>query len=122
MEKVLSVIAREMSKLNIDYHYMYNDNQHVIYPYVTAEYSENSYTHEENSTSADLLLEVWNRGGYIPLLEVAKTIKQHFSDFRYTCDNFAMCVTYDGCFAQRTNDIKLKKLEIHLSIKVWKGV
>ena len=121
MENVLSVIAAEMDKLGIDYHYVYNDSVNITYPYATAEYSANDYVDEDMSTSADMLLEVWNRGGYTPLIEVDKKIKKHFSDFRFTSEGFAVCVSYAGCYTRRTNDTKLKKLEIHLDIKMWEG-
>lgn len=122
MENVLNVINEEMKKLGIDYYYLTNTSESVTYPYVTGEYYESGYTFEDGSTEANLLLEAWTRGSNLDLVRLNDDIKEYFKDFRTIKDGCAIHISYASNYPRRTNDINLKKIEINLDIRYWKGV
>lgn len=122
IDKVLQIINEEMQKLNINYFYLYNDSEKVTYPYVTGEYAESSYAHENQMTQGDLLLECWNRGSDINLIAVINKIKEHFAEFQTVKNNIGIAINYNSCVPRRTNDINLKKYEMHLDVVHWKGI
>lgn len=121
IDKVLEIINDEMTNIGVDYSYMINDKEPITYPYVTGEYSENGYSSENKMTTCDLLLECWNRGSEYGLIEVINKIKNHFDNFSTVQDGVGVAIDYSSCVPRRTNDINLKKVEIHLDIVYWKG-
>lgn len=118
--KVISVIAEEMKNLNINYALM-QWNKDVAYPYFTGEFYENSFKYEDGSTGGEMLLEGWTRGTWTELYELTEEIKSHFANFSTIQDNTGISITYLNSSPIRTGDIQLKKIQIRLDIKTWKG-
>lgn len=121
MDKILNIIANEFKTLGINYHYLYNKDASVTYPYITAEYTESDYSYEDNSNRGDMLLEVWNRDSNLELISLNQTIKNHFRDLRVVLDNVVAHISYANSTPIRTNDVNLNKIEIHLDITYWEG-
>ncbi len=121
IEKVLKIINDEMQKLNLNYFYLYNDSEKVIYPYITGEYTESTYANENRMTNGDMLLECWNRGSDLNLIIAINKLKEHFAEFQTVQDDIGLAINYNSCSPRRTDDVNLKKYEIHLDIVYWKG-
>ena len=121
MKEILQIINTEMQSLGIEYYYLYNNASTVKYPYVIGEYTETSYSFEDNSNSGDMLLEVWNKGSQSNLLEVLNKIKNHFRDLYITKDTVVAHIAFNSAMPVRTNDASLFKLQINLDINYWEG-
>lgn len=119
---VLQVFKTELEKLGINYSYMMNESEKVVYPYVTGEFSENDWTHENLMASGTMLLEAWTRNTWAELTELAEKIKVHFSEFQTIINGVAVAINYTTAMPRRTNDIELKKMEIQLDCVSWKGI
>lgn len=119
---VLQVFKTELEKLGINYSYMMNESEKVTYPYVTGEFSENDWTHENLMASGNMLLEAWTRNTWAELTELTEKIKAHFSEFQTIQNGVAVAINYTTAMPRRTNDIELKKMEIQLDCVYWKGI
>lgn len=119
---VLQVFKTELEKLGINYSYMMNESEKVVYPYVTGEFSENDWTYENLMASGTMLLEAWTRNTWAELTELAEKIKVHFSEFQTIINGVAVAINYTTAMPRRTNDIELKKMEIQLDCVYWKGI
>lgn len=117
---VTTVFAAEMRALNLNYAFMEWKGE-TVYPYFTGEYYENSYTFEDNSTGGEILLEGWTRGEWAELYRISGAIKERFSNFTKIYKNIAVSITFINAAPVRTGDIELKKIQIRLATKSWKG-
>ena len=52
---------------------------------------------------------------------IKEKIKKHFQDLRASIDSGSIAVFYGGAFYVPTGEADLKKLQINLNIKTWKG-
>ena len=121
MIDVLEIINKELNDLGIEYYYFYNTSETVTYPYVTGEFTQSDYTFEDGANYGDFLLEVWNRGKMLPILEVVQKIKDHFRDFRYVEGNKTFHISFQSAVPLRTNEETLNKYEVHLDVYYWEG-
>ena len=121
MENAVTVaFASEMQKLNINYAFM-EWRGAIVYPYFTGEYFTNNYSFEDNKTSGEILLEGWTRGTWDELNALDEQIKAHFANFTTVKDGTAVSIAYLNSIPVRTGDIELKKIQIRLETKSWKG-
>ena len=118
---VMTVFAAEMKKLNLNYALM-EWKKDIVYPYFTGEYYENGYSYEDSATSGEILLEGWTRGRWTELYELCEQIKEHFVNFTTVKGNTGISITYLNAAPVRTGDIELKKIQIRLATKSWKGL
>ena len=97
----------------------------VRYPYFVGEIREEPITTEDGFEQSTMILAGFSRGKYIDLeLEKAK-IKKHFNPIhglRGNTDSGSIAVFFDHAFPVPTNEAELKRIEIYLKIKEWKGV
>lgn len=96
----------------------------VVYPYFVGEITEEPTMTEDGFEESTLLLTGFHRGKFIDLETVKNRIKNHFPHF-YGCraktDSGAIAVFFDGSFYIPTGEADLKKIQINLKIKEWKG-
>lgn len=121
MEKILKIINEQMKSLGIEYYYLYNNAPKVIYPYVTGEFTQSTFSYEDGSNNGDMLLECWNRGSQLSLIYLLQKIKEHFEDLRVVKDSTVAHISFNSAYPVRTNDAELLKIEIHLDITYWEG-
>lgn len=121
MVDILTIINDQMKVLGIEYYYLYNNAPKVAYPYVTGEFTQNDYSYEDNSNSGDMLLECWNRGSQINLINLHQKIREHFKNLQVIKSNLVAHISYNSAYPVRTNDADLFKLEIHLDVTYWEG-
>lgn len=96
----------------------------VVYPYFVGEMTEEPPVTEDGAEESTLILTGFHRGRLIALEQAKETIKRHFHPI-YGCrgdtDSGAIAVFFDGAFYVPTGEAGLKRIEIHLKIKEWKG-
>lgn len=99
----------------------------VQYPYGVGEITEEPTMTEDGFEQSTLLLTFFNRGSEGVLLgleEIKEKIKKHFHSIyglRATTKSGSITVYYGGAFYVPTNEAELKRLQINLIIKEWKG-
>ena len=96
----------------------------VKYPYFVGEITEEPTMTEDGLEQSTLLLTGFNRGKMLDLLTVKEKIKKHFDPIyglRSDTDSGAIAVFFDGFFTVPTGEADLKKIQINLKIKEWKG-
>jgi hypothetical protein len=99
----------------------------VQYPYGVGEITEEPTMTEDGLEQSTLLLTFFNRGSEGVLLgleEIKEKIKKHFHSIyglRAATDSGSITVYYGGAFYVPTNEAELKRLQINLIIKEWKG-
>lgn len=98
----------------------------VKYPYFVGEQpSPEAFPAEDGSEVSTIILTGFHRGKIIDLETVKENIKGHFSPIhglRSRTDSGSIAVFYDGSFYVPTGEADLKKIQINLTIKEWKGV
>lgn len=96
----------------------------VIYPYYVGEVTEEPTTTEDGAEQSTLILTGFHRGSFIDLERGKEKIKMVFHPIyglRGNTDSGAIAVFFDGSFYVPTGEADLKRIEIHLKIKEWKG-
>ena len=97
----------------------------IKYPYFVGEISEEEPTTEDGAEFSTFMLNGFHRGKYIDLEEIREKIKKHFSTIhglRGSTESGAIAVFYGSAFYIPTNEADLKRIQINLTIKEWKGV
>lgn len=130
MKQVLKFIASEMKKAGIDYHFLRNKKRKVAYPYFVGELFPAEPVTEDGKKEFTLLVEGFNRkseatdGTLYELLEEAEKIEYHFPSvggLTTVVNNQAIVVFFCGCQPVDSGDEQLEKVQVNLSIKMWKG-
>ena len=99
-------------------------NSSIQYPYFVGEVTEEPITQEDGFEQSTLLLTGFHRGALIDLEEIKDKIKKHFDPIyglRDSDEDGTIIVFYDGAFYISTGEADLKKIQINLTIKEWKG-
>ena len=97
----------------------------VIYPYSVGEITEEPVVTEDGLEESTMILTVFHRGKYVDMETVKEKIKRHFCPVTGLCaktDSGSIAVFFDGSFYIPTGEAELKKMQINLKIKEWKGV
>ena len=114
----------QMTSLGIPYEFG-EWTSDVIYPYFVGEITENEPQTEDGAEEAPFILTGLHRGKYIDLEEAKEKIKKHFHPvhgLRATTDSgSSIAVFFAGAFYVPTGEAELKKIQINLKIKQWKG-
>lgn len=130
MKQVLKLIASEMKKANVDYHFMKNKKKRITYPYFVGELLPTESTTEDGKKEFTLVLDGFNRksetteGTLFELLEEAEKIENHFPQVEgltAIVKNQAIAVYFSSCQSVDSGDEQLEKVQVNLSIKTWKG-
>lgn len=119
----LKFINEQMDILAVPYEYGEWTSE-VSYPYSVGEISEEPIVNEDGSAESTLLLTVFTRGSYLELERIKEKIRKHFNPIcglRATTDSGAIAVFFDGSFPVPTGEANLKRIQINLTIKEWKG-
>ena len=121
---ILQFINEQMSALDIRYEFG-EWTSDIKYPYFVGEITEEPIVTESGLEEATMLLTGFHRGNFIDLATIKNVIKQHFDPINGLCatteDGSAIAVFFDGSFYIPTGEADLKKIQINLKIKQWKG-
>ena len=122
MEK-LKFINEQMGVISVPYEFG-EWTSDVVYPYFVGEITEEPPNTEDGAEQSTLILSGFHRGKYIDLETIKNKIKKHFpaiEGLRAKTGSGSIAVFFDGAFYVPTGEAELKKIEIHLKIKEWKG-
>jgi hypothetical protein len=122
MEK-LKFIKEQMDSLSINYEYG-EWTSAKVYPYFTGEVTEEPVATEDGYEESTLILEGFHRGKEIDILREKEKIKKHFHPIVGNCaktGSGSIAVFFDGFFSVPTWEAELKRIQITLKIKEWKG-
>ena len=119
---VLKFINEQMSVLNIPYEFGEWTSE-VQYPYSVGEIVEPEPTTEDGMEEPEFLLTAFYRGSepYSALENIKEKVKKHFEDLRAKTDEGTIAVSFGGASYIPTGEADLKRLQINLKIKTWKG-
>ena len=123
METALQFIQEQMDKLSIPYEFG-EWTQNITYPYYVGEITEEPITTEDGLQRSTIIINGFHRGAYVDLLTDAANMKKHFHPIhglRASTNEGAIAVFYENAFFVPTNEAGLKRIQINLSVKEWKG-
>ena len=92
-----------------------------IYPYMTYEYYETNVTHEDGGTTGELLCEIWTRNTFAELIDIKDRLKEHFKQKNIMVGNNVYHFDYVSSTPEDTGDAELKKVQVNIITKYWKG-
>lgn len=124
MKNALKVIKDELNGIGIPYEFM-RWTDAVDGQYWVGEYTETPSINEDGYEESTLLLTGTTRGSWMELEESKDKIKHHFpavGGYRTTTETGALCVFYDNALPVPTGEAELKRMQINLHIKQWKGM
>lgn len=119
----LSFISEQMTKLGINYEFD-TWTSDVRYPYFVGEFHEDEPFTEDGAETSYMILTGFHRGKYISLEEAKNKIKKHFdpiNGLRAKTDSGSIAVFFAGAYNIPSGEADLKKIQITLKIKEWKG-
>lgn len=119
----LKFISEQMTAIGVPYEFG-EWSSAVEYPYFVGEFTEEPTTTEDGLEETTLLLTGFHRGNRIELEKKKAAIKKHFPPNVGLCaktDSGSIAVFFDGSFPLPAGEAGLKKMQINLKIKEWKG-
>lgn len=96
----------------------------IKYPYFVGELTEEPIVTEDGKEESTLILTGFTRGKYLAMEELKDKIKKHFdpiNGLRAKTDSGSIAVFFNGSFYVPTGEADLKRIQINLLIKEWKG-
>lgn len=124
MIEVLNVISQQMESLHLNYEFGRMTKSPPTYPYWVGDYTQEEPMTEDGLEQATILLMGFSRGNHLALETEKAAINDRFKHgVTVMTDTGAAVVIFSaGNFnvPLETND--LKKCQVNLSIKIWKGV
>lgn len=123
-EIVLGTINTELHNLDVPYEFM-RWTSPVEDRYWVGEYSEIPTDTEDGYEEGTLILTGTTRQSWLELLQDKAKIKDHFSSvggLRKGTDIGTMVFFYENSFPVDTGEADLKRMQINIHIKTWKGM
>ena len=120
----LKFIADQMDMIEVPYEFG-EWSSDIKYPYTVGEITEEPTLTEDGFEQSTMLLTVFHRGKRIDMETVKNKIKSHFPPVYglrgRTDSGSSIAVFFDGSFYIPSGEADLKKMQINLIIKEWKG-
>jgi hypothetical protein len=123
IESVLGIIATEMQNIEVPYEYM-RWSSPVQDHYWIGECTEVSTDTEDGYNEFTMMLTGTAKGSWLELEQQKAKIKDHFPQiggFRKATEKGAVVIFYDNSFPIDTGEADLKRIQINLNVKTWKG-
>lgn len=124
MISVLGILATELNSIDVPYAFM-EWTDAVQYPYFIGEYTETPPTGEDGGKEVTFLLTGTTKGSWLELEQFRDTIEKHFhpiSGLRKSTSDGGVAIYYENSFPVPTGEADLKRIQINLRIKQWKGL
>lgn len=121
---VLGVINDELNSIGVPYEFMQWTDP-VQYPYFVGEYSEVPTVTEDGYKEGTMLITGTTKGSWLELEQFRQKIENHFPaihGLRKSTDDGAVIIYYSNSFPVPTGEADLKRIQINLDIKQWKGM
>lgn len=121
----LKFISEQMALIEVPYEFGEWTSE-ITGPYFVGEKpSGENYPAEDGSVETTIFVTGFHRGKLVDLMKIADKIRKHFNPvygLRSKTDSGSIAVFFDCSFPIPTGEADLKKLQINLTIKEWKGV
>ena len=121
---VLEVITNELDSIGVPYEFM-EWTDAVQYPYLVGEYSEAPQTSEDGYKESTMILTGTTNRLWLDLERIRAKIERHFPPIyglRKSTDTGTVVIFYGNSFPVPTGEANLKRIQINLEIKEWKGL
>lgn len=121
---LLGTIKNELVIIGVPYEFM-RWTSPVQYPYFIGEYTETPTEVEDGSREYTMILTGTTTGSWLELESYRAKIEDHFPSvggLRITTDKGVMVIFYDNTSPIDTGETDLKRIQINLKIKAWKGM
>lgn len=123
MKEVLAVVNDQLEQIGINYEFGRMSKSPPDYPYWVGDYTEPEGMTEDGKEAPTVILTGFSRGKHIELENQKSIIKDHFRHgvSVITETGAAVVIFYGGSVPIPLEDDDLKKVQVNLSIKTWKG-
>lgn len=122
---VPAIIKKELDGIGVPYEFMRWTSAIVPEQYWVGEYSETPTDAEDGSEETTMMLTGTTKGFWSILESTKEKIKSHFPNpygLRIPTDDGAVAIFYDNSFPVKTGEAVLKRMQINLRIKKWRGL
>ena len=124
IEKALGIANEEMNNIDVPYAFA-RWTSPVGDRYWVGEYSETPADTEDGYEESTLILTGTTKNSWAVLMQDRDKIKDHFPNIyglRKITDEGAVVIFYENSFPVPTGDANLKRIQVNLRIKAWKGM
>lgn len=124
IEAALGIANNELRKIDIPYEFMRWTSTNTDI-YWVGEYSEISTNAEDGYEEGTLILTGTTKNLWSVLMQHRAIIKDHFPNIgglRKATDVGTVVIFYDNSIPVPTEDANLKRIQVNLHIKMWKGM
>ena len=125
MKSILGIVKTELENINVPYEFMRWTKSTNPDRYWIGEYSETPTDTEDGYEESTLLLTGTTKGSWLSLEDDKAKIKDHFPSvygLRKATDDGAVVIFYENAFPVDTGEADLKRIQINLKIKKWRGI
>lgn len=124
IETILGVAKNELQNIEVPYEFM-RWTSTVEDRYWVGEFTETPTNTEDGYEEGTLLLTGTTKDSWLSLMQDREKIKDHFpriSGLRIPTDDGVVVIFYDNALPVPTGEADLKRIQINLQIKAWKGM
>lgn len=119
----LQFLCEQLKLLGIPYEFGEWTSE-LSYPYFVGELTEDPIETEDGAETSTFILTGTHKGNYLDLVKIKEKVKKHFDPIyglRDSTEAGSIAIFWDGAFFVPTNVADLKRIQINLKIKEWKG-
>lgn len=124
IETALAIVNEELNIIGVPYEFM-RWTSPVVDRYWVGEYSEIPTDSEDGYEEGSLILTGTTKDSWLTLMQERAKIKDHFptiNGLSKTTDNGVVVIFYENSFPVPTGEADLKRIQVNLKIKAWKGM
>ena len=124
MKTVLGIISTELNRIGVPYEFM-EWTDPVQYPYFVGEYQEVPVTAEDGGKESTFLLTGTIKGTWLELEQSRSKVENLFHPIcglRVQTEDGGVAIFYENSFPVPTGEADLKRIQINIRIKQWKGM
>ena len=124
IKSALGIFKDELNTIDVPYEFM-RWTSPIEDRYWVGEYFETPTDTEDGYEEGTLILTGTTRGSWVTLLDDEVTIKDHFPNIfglRKATEKGVVVIFYENSSPVPTGEADLKRMQINLKIKAWKGM
>jgi hypothetical protein len=125
IEKALGIVNTELNNIDVPYEFMRWTSTDDTDIYWVGEFAESPTDKEDGYEEGTLILTGTTKNLWSVLMEHRAKIKDHFPSIgglRIATDAGTVVIFYENSTPIPTGDANLKRIQVNLRIKMWKGM